>query len=135
MGGSWLSLHIWEHYLYTGDVDFLREYYPIMKGSARFLLDVMAVEPEHNWLVVPFSMSPEQGYFVDDSGEEMFLSSSTTMNSGIIRDLFAGRTRRAGFWMSTRNFAKLAGASEEDTTVPDRRRRIAPGVDRELEKG
>ncbi len=88
MGGSWLCQHIWEHYLYTGDEDFLREYYPIMKGSAQFLVDIMDYEPKYNYLAVPFSMSPEQGYFVDDSGEEMFLSSMTTMNIGIIKDLF-----------------------------------------------
>lgn len=87
-GGSWLCQHIWEHYQFTGDIDFLREYYPIMKGSAQFLMDIMTVEPKHNWLVVPFSMSPEQGYFIDGKKEEMFLSSSTTMNVGIIRDLF-----------------------------------------------
>ncbi|MCG6958415.1 glycoside hydrolase family 95 protein [bacterium BMS3Abin03] len=88
MGGSWLCRHIWEHYLYTGDTGFLREYYPIMKGSAQFLMDIMDFEPKHHWLVVPFSVSPEQGYFVDDNKEEMFLSSSTTMNVGIIKDLF-----------------------------------------------
>jgi alpha-L-fucosidase 2 len=33
--GTWLCQHIWEHYLFTGDVEFLREYYPIMKGAAR----------------------------------------------------------------------------------------------------
>ena len=87
-GGGWLCQHIWEHYLFTGDVDFLNEYYPVMKGSAQFLLDIMDVEPKHNWLVVPFSMSPEQGYFIRDKKEEMFLSSSTTMDVGIIRDLF-----------------------------------------------
>lgn len=87
-GGGWLCQHIWEHYLYTGDVGFLREYYPVMKGSAQFLLDIMDVEPKHNWLVVPFSISPEQGYFIKDKNEEMFLSSSTTMDVGIIRDLF-----------------------------------------------
>jgi alpha-L-fucosidase 2 len=88
VGGSWLCRHIWEHYLYTGDVDFLREYYPIMKGSAQFLLDIMTTEPKHNWLVIPFSMSPEQGYFVREGAEECFLSPSTTMDIGIIRDLF-----------------------------------------------
>jgi alpha-L-fucosidase 2 len=88
MGGSWLCQHIWEHYQFTGDIEFLREYYPIMKGSAQFLMDIMDFEPKHNRLVVPFSMSPEQGYFIDDNREEMFLSSSTTMNIGIIRDLF-----------------------------------------------
>jgi len=88
VGGSWLCRHIWEHYLYTGDVEFLREYYPIMKGSAQFLMDIMTIEPKHNWLVIPFSMSPEQGYFVSQGAEECFLSSSTTMDIGIIRDLF-----------------------------------------------
>jgi len=89
VGGSWLSRHIWEHYLFTGDVNFLKEYYPIMKGAAQFLIDIMTEEPKHHWLVVPFSMSPEQGYFMNDTtSEEMFLSSSTTMNVGIIKDLF-----------------------------------------------
>ena len=88
-GGSWLCQHIWEHYLFTGDVEFLKEYYPIMKGSAQFILDIMDVEPKHNWLVVPFSVSPEQGYFIEGHDEEMFLSSSTTMNVGIIKDLFS----------------------------------------------
>ena len=87
-GGSWLCQHIWEHYLYTGDVEFLRKYYPVMKGSAQFLLDILDTEPKHNWLVVPFSVSPEQGYFIEGRVEEMFLSSSTTMNEGIIKDLF-----------------------------------------------
>jgi alpha-L-fucosidase 2 len=88
VGGSWLCQHIWEHYLYTGDVEFLRENYPIMKGSAQFLMDIMTIEPKYNWLVIPFSMSPEQGYYVREGAEEVFLSSSTTMNIGIIRDLF-----------------------------------------------
>jgi alpha-L-fucosidase 2 len=88
VGGTWLCQHIWEHYLYTGDVEFLREYYPVLKGSARFLMDIMTIEPKHNWLVIPFSMSPEQGYFTSEKGPEAFLSSSTTMNVGMVRDLF-----------------------------------------------
>jgi alpha-L-fucosidase 2 len=88
VGGSWLCRHIWEHYLYTGDIEFLKEYYPIMKGSAQFLMDIMTTEPKHNWLVIPFSMSPEQGYFVSQGAQECFLSPSTTMDIGIIRDLF-----------------------------------------------
>ncbi len=88
MGGPWLCQHIWEHYQFTGDVEFLKEYYPIMKGSAQFLMDIMTIEPKHKWLVVPFSMSPEQGYFTSDKAPEAFLSSTTTMNLGMIRDLF-----------------------------------------------
>ena len=88
VGGTWLCLHIWEHYQFTGDVEFLREYYPVMKGSAQFLMDIMTIEPKHKWLVIPFSMSPEQGFFTSDKAREAFLASSTTMNLGMIRDLF-----------------------------------------------
>jgi len=88
VGGSWLCQHIWEHYQFTGDVEFLKEYYPVMKGSAQFLMDIMTIEPKHKWLVIPFSMSPEQGYFTSDKAPEAFLSSTTTMNLGMIRDLF-----------------------------------------------
>ena len=38
-GGAWLSTHLWQHYLFTGDKDFLRQYYPVLRGAAAFLLD------------------------------------------------------------------------------------------------
>ncbi len=88
VGGVWLCQHIWEHYLYTGDIEFLRKYYPVMKGSAQFLLDIMTVHPEYNYLVIPFSMSPEQGFFVSEGAEEAYLAPGTTMDIGLIRDLF-----------------------------------------------
>ncbi|MGA2254647.1 MAG: hypothetical protein ABSG53_08305 [Thermoguttaceae bacterium] len=50
--------HLWEHYAFTGDRQFLKEYYPVMKGSAQFLLELMVEDPKHHWLVTPFSMSP-----------------------------------------------------------------------------
>lgn len=58
-GGVWLSMHIWYHYLYTGDKDFLKEYFHIIEGSAKFLLDFLVEEPEHGWLVGAPSISPE----------------------------------------------------------------------------
>jgi alpha-L-fucosidase 2 len=88
VGGVWLCQHIWEHYLYTGDIEFLREYYPVMKGAAQFLMDIMTYDPKYNYLVIPFSMSPEQGFFVSDGAEEAFLAPTTTMNIGMIKDLF-----------------------------------------------
>jgi len=87
IGGSWLCQHIWEHYLYTGDMEFLNEYYPVLKGSAQFLMDLMIEHPKYKWLVIPFSMSPEHGYF-DSKGQKAFLSPSTTMDIAIIRELF-----------------------------------------------
>ena len=71
-GGAWLATHLWQHYLYTGNKKFLREYYPIIKGTADFYLDYMQTLPSSSiwaanmdaknpWLVVVPSVSPEQG--------------------------------------------------------------------------
>ena len=88
MSGVWLCQHIWEHYLFTEDIDFLKKYYPIMKGAAEFLLDILEVNPNYGYLTIPFSMSPEQGYYIEGNPEEMFLAPSTTMDNALIRDLF-----------------------------------------------
>lgn len=87
VGGAWLCQHLWEHYAFTGDTNFLREYYPAMKGAAQFLLEVMTEEPRHHWLVTPFSMSPEHGYY-DGEGKLCYLSPSPTLDVGLIRELF-----------------------------------------------
>jgi alpha-L-fucosidase 2 len=87
VGGAWLCQHLWEHYAITQDKRFLEQYYPIMRGAAQFLLEVMVEHPEHHWLVTPFSMSPEHGYF-DSNGKMSFLSPSPTMDIAIERELF-----------------------------------------------
>ena len=51
-GGAWLCRHLWERYLYTGDTDFLRSIYPILKESGRFFDEIMVKEPIHNWWFV-----------------------------------------------------------------------------------
>ena len=86
-GGLWLCHHIWEHYIFTGDKDFLREYYPVMKGAAQFVMDVMVPEPTHGWLVIPFSISPEESA-IASNGERACLSMTPTINIALIRDLF-----------------------------------------------
>lgn len=60
-GGAWLAQHVWQHYLYTGDRDFLKEYYGILKGTADFLLSFLVPHPQYGWLVTVPSMSPEHG--------------------------------------------------------------------------
>lgn len=60
-GGAWLVQHIWQHYLFTGDREFLREYYPVLKGAALFYLDFLTMHPKYGkWVVAP-SVSPEHG--------------------------------------------------------------------------
>lgn len=60
-GGAWVAQHLWQHYLYSGDKDFLREYYPVLKGTADFLLSFMTKHPRYGWMVTAPSVSPEHG--------------------------------------------------------------------------
>ena len=61
-GGAWLAQHLWQHYLYTGDKEFLEKYYPILKGTADFFVSYLVKHPRYGWLVSAPSVSPEQGY-------------------------------------------------------------------------
>ena len=85
-GGAWFCRHLWEHYLHTGDKEFLAEVYPLMKGAAEFFLDFMIVEPENGWLVVAPSNSPENA-FLRDPGD-VTICAGTTMDNQMISELF-----------------------------------------------
>lgn len=61
-GGAWLAQHLWQHYLFTGDKEFLQRYYPVLKGTADFYLSHLVKHPGNGWLVTAPSMSPEHGY-------------------------------------------------------------------------
>ncbi len=61
-GQAWVSEHLWEHYLYSGNKKYLNSVYPIMKNAALFWLDFMVEEPSHHWLVVAPSNSPENSF-------------------------------------------------------------------------
>ena len=87
VGGAWLCQHVWEHYLFSGDERFLREMFPIMRGAAQFLLDLLVEEPKHHWLVTPFSISPEHTY-QDQDGNTASLSPGPTLDIALIRELF-----------------------------------------------
>lgn len=86
MGGAWLCLHIYEHYLYTGDKKFLKEYYPILRESVLFFLDYMVKDAEGNWVTGP-SCSPENVY-INDRGEYGSLCMGPAMDTEIVRELF-----------------------------------------------
>lgn len=87
MGGDWLTRHLWEHYLYTGDKEFLKNTaYPLMKGAAKFTLDWLVPDGQGHLVTAP-SMSPEND-FIYAPGKTGEVSVSTTMDMGIIRDLF-----------------------------------------------
>lgn len=85
-GGAWFCRHLWEHYLHTGDTDFLREVYPVMKGAALFFLDFLMEEPEHGWLVVCPSNSPENSFHAN--GQWATNAAGTTMDNQMLYELF-----------------------------------------------
>ena len=91
-GGAWLTTHLWQHYLYTGDKQFLAEYYPVMKGAADFLLDYLQTYPADGyikeaagWLVTVPTVSPEHG----PVGKKTTVTAGSTMDNQIVFDVLS----------------------------------------------
>lgn len=89
VGGAWLTTHLWQHYLYTGDKDFLRKSYPAMKGAADFFLGYMIPHPKYGWKVTAPSMSPEHGPKGEDTKKASAIVSGCTMDNQIIFDVLS----------------------------------------------
>ncbi len=109
-GGAWLCQHLWWHYVYGADKQFLRDRaYPLMKGAAEFFVATLVEDPrsDERWLISGPSNSPENGGLV----------MGPTMDHQIIRDLFA----------NTAEAARVLGIDEEFARKLDAMRvRIAP---------
>ena len=89
MGGAWLSIHMWEHYLYTLDTDFLKnDAYEYMRQSALFLIDYMFEDAEGRLLTGP-STSPENRYYINDGDEKKvrYIAFSPTMDIEIVSEV------------------------------------------------
>ncbi len=80
-GGAWLCYHLWEHYQFSGDRDFLARAYPLMKGSAQFFLETLV--PEGKYLVTSPSNSPENSHHPG-----VTIVAGPAMDNQILRDLF-----------------------------------------------
>ena len=97
-GGAWLTTHLWQHYLFTGDKDFLRTYYPIMEGAARFLLQYMQTYPKDGeiktaagWLMTVPTVSPEHG----PQGKGTTVTAGSTMDNQIVFDVLTNTLNAA----------------------------------------
>lgn len=108
-GGAWLSEHLWWHYQFSGDTDYLKNTaYPVLKEASRFFAGYLVPDPKHpEWLVSGPSNSPEQGGLV----------MAPTMDHQIIRNLFA----------NTIEAAEILGVDKEFVSeLKEKRARIAP---------
>ncbi|MBM3474323.1 MAG: glycoside hydrolase family 95 protein [Armatimonadetes bacterium] len=91
-GSAWLCEHLWEHYAFTLDKQYLAWAYPIMQASAQFYLDMLIEEPKHHWLVTAPSNSPENSYRLPN-GEVGQICLGPTMDNQILRELFGNCIR------------------------------------------
>ena len=89
-GGAWLTTHLWQHYLFTGDKDFLHTYYPVMEGAAKFLVEYMQPYPKDGeikeaagWMVTVPTVSPEHG----PEGKGTTVTAGSTMDNQIVFDV------------------------------------------------
>jgi alpha-L-fucosidase 2 len=117
MGGAWLSLHLWDHYDFMRDREFLgRRAYPIMKEAAEFLLDYMV---EHNgYLVTGPSLSPENRYRAPD-GSSVKLCMGPSMDTQIAHALFS-RVMEASTILDRDPELREKLAAQRDRLVPPR---------------
>ena len=92
-GSGWLCRHLWEHYAYTQDKNYLREVYPTMRGAAEFWLANL-VEGEDGKLITSPSSSPENN-FITDKSVSSTITEGATMDRAIVWDLFDKTVRAA----------------------------------------
>ncbi len=100
-GGAWLTTQIWQHYLFTGDKDFLRRHYDILKGAADFLSDYLQPVPQgspylqgregQTWLVTVPTVSPEHG----PKGKKTTVTAGSTMDNQIVFDVLTQAVKAA----------------------------------------
>jgi len=89
---AWLSQHLWEHYVFTGDLTELRRWWPTIRGATQFHLDMLVEEPTHGWLVTAPDINFEN-IWVDAAGNTGSLAMGTTPTTQMVRELFTNAIR------------------------------------------
>ncbi|MCR5275717.1 MAG: glycoside hydrolase N-terminal domain-containing protein [Clostridiales bacterium] len=84
MGGAWLALHVWDQYLFTMDIDFLKKNYPVMREAAEFVMDYLI--DDGKYLVTCPTLSPENTYILPN-GEQGVICKGASMDNQIITEL------------------------------------------------
>ena len=111
-GGAWLCTHLWDHYDYGRDIDYLASVYPLMRDAALFFVDVLQQDPDTGFLVTNPSLSPENNH-----GHGSSICAGPTMDMAILRDLFDQAERAATILGRDADLARQFAAT---------RRRLAP---------
>jgi alpha-L-fucosidase 2 len=116
MSGPWLCQHLWEHYKFTGDEEYLRATaYPIMKGAAEFCLNWLT-EDGHGGLTTCPSVSTENS-FVAPNGKSAQVSAGCTMDIALLHEIFDNCTEAGGILGVHTEFANQLAAARN--LLPD----------------
>ena len=105
-GGAWLCQDLWDHYKFNENKAFLKDVYPVMRGSAQFFLDTLVEEPQHKWLVTCPSVSPEKNTPFGTG-----ICAGPTMDEEILRDLFTHCIEAAQILNTDADFCKKLEAA------------------------
>ena len=109
-GSGWLCEHLWNHYAFSLDRQYLQSVYPVLRAAAAFYLNMLIEEPSHGWLVTAPSNSPENA-FVDSHGDTVNTCMGPTFDNEIVRELFGNVIAASEVLGTDSDFrAKLASA-------------------------
>lgn len=103
---AWLCEHLYHHYLYTKDKNYLAEVYPTMKGAALFFVDMLVEDPRSGYLVTAPTTSPENAYWLNDT-TSVHVCAGSTMDNQIVRELFTYTMEAAALLGVDEDFSRL----------------------------
>lgn len=103
-GGAWISQHLWEHYLFTGDKKFLEEYYPVLKGCADFYMDYLVEDPKYKYMLTCPSNSPEHSPIGKTS-----IVAGPTIDNQLVFDILSNVKNATIILGKNPNYAKKLG--------------------------
>jgi alpha-L-fucosidase 2 len=112
--GAWLVQHVWTHYEFTRDKEFLKKYYPLLRGAAEFCAAVLVEDPNSKFLVTVPSSSPENKFFTTDKdGKRVkaWLCAGSTYDMQIMRGLFHATAEAAAILGVDQDFAAALTAT------------------------
>lgn len=115
-GSGWLCEHLYDHWVFTGDRNYLKRIYPVLKEASECFVSMLIEDPKHGWLVTGPSNSPENTFTLPD-GRNAHTCLGPTVDQQILRELFE----------NTASAARTLGVDAEFATRLDATRaRLAP---------
>ncbi len=129
VGGAWLTNELWEHYLFTKDKNYAKEFYPILKGSVDFFMNFLVKHPNGKWLVTNPSTSPENfpgsvknGPYFDEVTGSMVpgttICAGSSIDMQIISDLFKNYQQASKLLGADAAYAKQVDAAKNKLVPP-----------------